>query len=434
MELTFGSRLRHAWDVFRNREPTYNYADTGPASSYNPYRNRLTGGNDRSIVTSIFNRIALDVASIDIRHCRTDENGRFKEYINSSLDNCLKLEANIDQTGRAFIQDVVLSLLDEGCIAIVPVDTTFNPLETTSYDILSLRTGKITQWYPKHVTVNVYNENTGQREDIKLPKSMVAIVENPLYAVVNEQNSTMKRLMRKLVLLDSVDENTSSGKLDMIIQLPYTIKSDTRKVQAEKRRQSIEEQLKGPYGIAYIDGTEKVIQLNRPIENNLLKQIESLTKLLYSQLGITEEILNGTADEQTMLNYTSRTIEPIVSAIVDSMKRTFLTKTARSQFQTLMFFRDPFKLVPVNNIAEIADKFTRNEIMTSNEIRGAIGMKPSSDPKADKLINSNLNQADNGENIPLSDDSSGKTDAVKDVSSNTLSFGDLPVSSLPDID
>lgn len=434
MELTFGSRLRHAWDVFRNREPTYNYADTGPASSYSPYRNRLTGGNDRSIVTSIFNRIALDVASIDIRHCRTDENGRFKEYIDSSLDNCLKLEANIDQTGRAFIQDVVLSLLDEGCVAIIPVDTTFSPLETTSYDILSLRTGKIVQWYPKHVMVNVYNENTGQREDIKLPKSMVAIIENPLYAVVNEQNSTMKRLMRKLVLLDSVDENTSSGKLDMIIQLPYTIKSDTRKVQAEKRRQSIEEQLKGPYGIAYIDGTEKVIQLNRPIENNLLKQIESLTKLLYSQLGITEEILNGTADEQTMLNYISRTIEPIVSAIVDNMKRTFLTKTARSQLQTLMFFRDPFKLVPVNNIAEIADKFTRNEIMTSNEIRGVIGMKPSDDPKADKLINSNLNQADNGENIPLSDDSSGKTDNTKDTLPMTVSFGDLSVSSLPDID
>lgn len=434
MELTFGSRLRHAWDVFRNREPTYNYADTGPASSYSPYRNRLTGGNDRSIVTSIFNRIALDVASIDIRHCRTDENGRFKEYIDSSLDNCLKLEANIDQTGRAFIQDVVLSLLDEGCVAIIPVDTTFSPLETTSYDILSLRTGKIVQWYPKHVMVNVYNENTGQREDIKLPKSMVAIVENPLYAVVNEQNSTMKRLMRKLVLLDSVDENTSSGKLDMIIQLPYTIKSDTRKIQAEKRRQSIEEQLKGPYGIAYIDGTEKVIQLNRPIENNLLKQIESLTKLLYSQLGITEEILNGTADEQTMLNYISRTIEPIVSAIVDNMKRTFLTKTARSQLQTLMFFRDPFKLVPVNNIAEIADKFTRNEIMTSNEIRGVIGMKPSDDPKADKLINSNLNQADNGENIPLSDDGSGKTDNTKDTLPMTVSFGDLPVSSLPDID
>ena len=433
MELTFGSRLRHAWDVFRNREPTYNYADTGPASSYNPYRNRLTGGNDRSIVTSIFNRIALDVASIDIRHCRTDENGRFKEYIDSSLDNCLKLEANIDQTGRAFIQDVVLSLLDEGCVAIIPVDTTFSPLETTSYDILSLRTGKIVQWYPKHVMVNVYNENTGQREDIKLPKSMVAIVENPLYAVVNEQNSTMKRLMRKLVLLDSVDENTSSGKLDMIIQLPYTIKTDTKKVQAEKRRQSIEEQLKGPYGIAYIDGTEKVIQLNRPIENNLLKQIESLTKLLYSQLGITEEILNGTADEQTMLNYTSRTIEPIVSAIVDSMKRTFLTKTARSQLQTLMFFRDPFKLVPVNNIAEIADKFTRNEIMTSNEIRGVIGMKPSNDPKADKLINSNLNQADNGKNIPLSDGSSDKPMKTKDLSSMILTFGDLPVSSLSDI-
>ena len=402
MELSFSSRLRHAWDVFRNREPTYDYQDTGPSTSYRPDRTRLTGGNERSIVTSIFNRIALDVSSINIKHCRIDDNGRFKESINSSLDNCLNLEANIDQTGRAFMQDVVMSMLDEGCVAIVPTDTTLNPIATASYDIQAMRTGKILEWYPNHVRVRVYNEKTGKQEDIKLPKSMVAIVENPLYAVINEPNSTMQRLMKKLVLLDAVDENTRSGKLDMIIQLPYVIKSDARKAQAEKRRKDIEEQLKGPYGIAYVDGTEKVIQLNRPIENNLMSQIEYLTKLLYSQLGITEEILNGTANEQTMLNYNSRTIEPIVSAIVDEMKRKFLTKTARSQNQTIQFFRDPFRLVPVNDIAEIADKFTRNEILTSNEIRQIIGMKPSNDPKADKLINSNLNQAKNAtEEIPM---------------------------------
>lgn len=402
MELSFSSRLRHAWDVFRNREPTYDYQDTGPSTSYRPDRTRLTGGNERSIVTSIFNRIALDVSSINIKHCRIDDSGRFKESINSSLDNCLNLEANIDQTGRAFMQDVVMSMLDEGCVAIVPTDTTLDPNATTSYDIQAMRTGKILEWYPNHVRVRVYNEKTGKQEDIKLPKSMVAIVENPLYAVINEPNSTMQRLMKKLVLLDAVDENTRSGKLDMIIQLPYVIKSDARKSQAEKRRKDIEEQLKGPYGIAYIDGTEKVIQLNRPIENNLMTQIEYLTKLLYSQLGITEEILNGTANEQTMLNYNSRTIEPIVSAIVDEMKRKFLTKTARSQNQTIQFFRDPFRLVPVNDIAEIADKFTRNEILTSNEIRQIIGMKPSNDPKADKLINSNLNQAKNAtEEIPI---------------------------------
>lgn len=402
MELSFSSRLRHAWDVFRNREPTYDYQDTGPSTSYRPDRTRLTGGNERSIVTSIFNRIALDVSSINIKHCRIDNNGRFKEFINSSLDNCLNLEANIDQTGRAFMQDVVMSMLDEGCVAIVPTDTTLDPNATTSYDIQAMRTGKILEWYPNHVRVRVYNEKTGKQEDIKLPKSMVAIVENPLYAVINEPNSTMQRLMKKLVLLDAVDENTRSGKLDMIIQLPYVIKSDARKSQAEKRRKDIEEQLKGPYGIAYIDGTEKVIQLNRPIENNLMTQIEYLTKLLYSQLGITEEILNGTANEQTMLNYNSRTIEPIVSAIVDEMKRKFLTKTARSQNQTIQFFRDPFRLVPVNDIAEIADKLTRNEILTSNEIRQIIGMKPSNDPKADKLINSNLNQAKNAtEEIPI---------------------------------
>lgn len=410
MELSFSSRLRHAWDVFRNREPTYDYQDTGPSTSHRPDRTRLTGGNERSIVTSIFNRIALDVSSINIKHCRIDDNGRFKESINSSLDNCLNLEANIDQTGRAFMQDVVMSMLDEGCVAIVPTDTTLDPIATTSYDIQTMRTGKILEWYPNHVRVRVYNEKIGKQEDIKLPKSMVAIVENPLYAVINEPNSTMQRLMKKLVLLDAVDEHTRSGKLDMIIQLPYVIKSDARKAQAEKRRKDIEEQLKGPYGIAYVDGTEKVIQLNRPIENNLMTQIEYLTKLLYSQLGITEEILNGTANEQTMLNYNSRTIEPIVSAIVDEMKRKFLTKTARSQNQTIQFFRDPFRLVPVNDIAEIADKFTRNEILTSNEIRQIIGMKPSNDPKADKLINSNLNQAKNAtEEIPMEETTQDET-------------------------
>lgn len=410
MELSFSSRLRHAWDVFRNREPTYDYQDTGPSTSHRPDRIRLTGGNERSIVTSIFNRIALDVSSINIKHCRIDNNGRFKESINSSLDNCLNLEANIDQTGRAFMQDVVMSMLDEGCVAIVPTDTTLDPIATTSYDIQAMRTGKILEWYPNHVRVRVYNEKTGKQEDIKLPKSMVAIVENPLYAVINEPNSTMQRLMKKLVLLDAVDENTRSGKLDMIIQLPYVIKSPARKSQAEKRRKDIEEQLKGPYGIAYVDGTEKVIQLNRPIENNLMTQIEYLTKLLYSQLGITEEILNGTANEQTMLNYNSRTIEPIVSAIVDEMKRKFLTKTARSKNQTIQFFRDPFRLVPVNDIAEIADKFTRNEILTSNEIRQIIGMKPSNDPKADKLINSNLNQAKNAtEEIPMEETTQNET-------------------------
>lgn len=426
MELSFSSRLRHAWDVFRNREPTYDYQDTGPSTSYRPDRTRLTGGNERSIVTSIFNRIALDVSSINVKHCRIDENGRFKEQINSGLDNCLNLEANIDQTGRAFMQDVVMSMLDEGCVAIVPTDTTLDPNTTTSYDIQTMRTGKILEWYPNHVRVRVYNEKTGKQEDIKLPKSMVAIVENPLYAVINEPNSTMQRLMKKLVLLDAVDENTRSGKLDMIIQLPYVIKSDARKSQAEKRRKDIEEQLKGPYGIAYVDGTEKVIQLNRPIENNLMTQIEYLTKLLYSQLGITEEILNGTANEQTMLNYNSRTIEPIVSAIVDEMKRKFLTKTARSQNQTIQFFRDPFRLVPVNDIAEIADKFTRNEILTSNEIRQIIGMKPSKDPKADKLINSNLNQPENSTE-EIQQDQTDQEDVP-------VSLGDMPVSSLPELD
>lgn len=437
MELSFSSRLRHAWDVFRNREPTYDFQDTGPSSSYRPDRTRLSGANERSIITSIFNRIALDVSSINIKHCRIDENGRFKESINSGIDSCLNLEANIDQTGRAFIQDVVMSMLDEGCVAIVPIETTFDPILTGSYDITSMRTGKILEWYPQHIKVRIYNERTGKQEDIKIPKSMAAIIENPLYAVINEPNSTMQRLVRKLVLLDSVDEATRSGKLDMIIQLPYVIKSEARKAQADKRRKDIEEQLKGPYGIAYVDGTEKIVQLNRPLENNLMKQIEYLTNLLYSQLGVTQEVLNGTANEQTMLNYNSRTIEPIISAIVDEMKRKFLTKTARTQNQTIKFFRDPFRLVPVNDIAEIADKFTRNEILTSNEIRQIIGMKPSDDPKADKLVNSNLNQPDDRVDDPYQDE--GQDESIDDSSYSENSddvqtvSGETKVSDLPDI-
>lgn len=392
MELTIGSRLKHAFNAFMNRDPTADYRDTGPGYSTRPDRTRLTRGNERSIVTSIYNRIAIDVAAINVNHCRIDENDRFVENISSSLNTCLNLEANIDQTGRAFMQDVVMSLLDEGCVAIVPVETTIDPSISSSYDILSMRTGKILEWKPKHIRVRVYNEQTGQREDITVPKKNVAIIENPLYAVMNEPNSTMQRLIRKLNLLDAVDEQSGSGKLDMIIQLPYVIKSEARRKQADKRIKDIEDQLKGPYGIAYTDGTEKIVQLNRPIENNLMKQIEYLTNMLYSQLGITQTVLDGTADEQTMLNYHSRTIEPIISAIVDEMKRKFLTKTARSQHQTIKFFRDPFRLVPIGNIAEIADKFTRNEVLTSNEIRQIVGMKPSDDPKADRLVNSNLNQ------------------------------------------
>lgn len=393
MEQSFGSRLKHAWDVFRSREPTRYYSDTGPSYYYRPDRVRFTKGNERSIVTSVYNRIALDVSSISIKHCKLDENGRYMSDINSGLNECLNLQANIDQTGRAFIQDVVMSMLDEGCVALVPVDTTFNPELTGSYDIQSMRTGKIIEWYPEHVKVQVYNEKTGKKEDVTVPKSIVAIIENPLYAVINEPNSTMQRLVRKLSLMDVTDEQTASGKLDLIIQLPYVIKTEARRQQADQRRKDIEMQLAGSkYGIAYTDGTEHITQLNRSVENNLMKQVEYLTNMLYSQLGITQTILDGTADEQTMLNYYSRTIEPIISAITDEMKRKFLTKTARTQMQSIMFFRDPFKLVPVNNIAEIADKFTRNEIMTSNEIRQIVGLKPSKDPKADKLINSNISQ------------------------------------------
>ena len=391
------SRIKNAWNAFFNKDPV-DYSDIGASYSYRPDRVRLTRGNDRTIITSVYNRIALDVAAIQFKHARLNSDERYVETIDSHLNSCLNLEANIDQTGRSLIQDIVMSMLDEGCVAVVPTDTLKNPKLTNSYDILTLRTGKIIQWFPKNVQVQVYNENTGKKEEIILPKSMVSIIENPLYAVINEPNSTMQRLIRKLSLLDAVDEESSSGKLDLIIQLPYTIKTEQRRQQAENRRKDIEMQLRGSkYGIAYTDGTERITQLNRPLENNLMKQIEYLTSMLYSQLGISQAVLEGTADEVTMLNYYNRTIEPIVSAIVDEMKRKFLTKTARSQMQTITFFRDPFKLVPVEKLANIADTFTRNEILSSNEVRQIIGRKPSDDPKADQLINSNINQSNNNQ-------------------------------------
>lgn len=393
MSLNLRTRLAHAWNAFTSRDPTQ-YIITGPGYSSRPDRPRLSRGNEKSIATSIFNRIALDVSSVNIKHCRLDKNGRYVEDVDSGLNNCLNLEANKDQTGRAFIQDAVLSMLDEGCVALVPVETSIDPKSSNSYQIDSMRTGKITEWYPDMVRVRLYNDRTGEKEEILLPKNQVAIIENPLYAVVNEYNSTMQRLIRKLSLLDVTDEQTASGKLDLIIQLPYVIKTEARREQAERRRKDIIDQLTGSqYGIAYTDGTEKIIQLNRSLENNLLKQVEYLTNMVYSQLGITQSVLDGTADEKTMLNYMNRTVEPIISAIVDELKRKFLTKTARSQLQSIVYFRDPFRLVPVNDIAEIADKFTRNEIMTSNEIRQIVGMQPSKDPKADELVNSNISQA-----------------------------------------
>lgn len=405
MEFKIGSRLKHAYNAFMNRDPTHPRYDDGPGYSYRPDRIRLTRGNEKSIVTSVFNRIALDVASMTFTHCQLDENGRYLNDIKSGLNNCLNLEANIDQTSRAFIQDVVMSALDEGVVAMVPIDTDLDPRNTDSYDINTIRTGKIIEWRAREIKARVYNDRTGQKQEIFLDKRKVGIVENPLYAVVNEPNSIGKRLMRKFALLDVTDEQTASGKLDMIIQLPYAIKSDARRNQAELRRQSIEQQLTGSkYGIAYIDSTEHITQLNRSLENNLLKQIEYLTNLFFSQLGITQSILDGTADEKTMLNYYNRTVEPFVAAIVDEMKRKFLTKTARTQGKSIKAFRDPFKLVPVNDIAEIADKFTRNEIMTSNEIRQVIGMKPSDDPKADELRNSNISQAKEDQTVPIEND------------------------------
>lgn len=391
MEMSFGDRLRHAWNIFTSREdPYYIRQYIGSGRSYRPDRPILTRGNERSIITSVYNRVALDVASISIQHVRLDDDGRFTSVLDTSLNSCLSLEANIDQTGRAFIQDVVMSMLDEGCVAIVPVDTDLDP-DNGSFKIETLRTGRVLDWYPKHVKLSVYNDRTGEKENIIVPKSTVAIVENPFYAVMNAPNSTLQRLIRKLNILDAIDEQSGSGKLNLIIQLPYVIKTEARRQQAENRRKDIEEQLAGSkYGVAYTDGTEHVVQLNRPVDNNLMSQIEYLTSMLYSQLGLTQSIMDGSADDKTMLNYMSRIIEPILAAIVDEMKRKFLTKTARSQKQSILFFRDPFKLVPVSEIAEIADKMTRNEIMTSNEIRQKIGMTPSKDPKADELRNSNL--------------------------------------------
>ena len=390
MEMSLGARLKHAWNVFTANEFVKPRWDIGPSYHYRPDRPIFSRGNERSIITSVYNRIALDVAAITIQHVRLDDEGRFTSVMNTSLNSCLSLEANLDQTGRAFIQDIVQSMLDEGCVAIVPVDTDDDP-EEGSWKIETMRTGKILEWYPQHVKVRVYNEQTGKKEDVLVPKRTVAIVENPFYAVMNEPNSTMQRLIRKLNILDAIDEQSGSGKLNLIIQLPYVIKTEARRQQAEKRRKDIEEQLSGSkYGVAYTDGTEHVVQLNRPVDNNLMSQIEYLTSMLYSQLGLTQSIMDGSADDKTMLNYLTRTVEPILSAIVDEMKRKFLTKTARSQKQSILFFRDPFKLVPVGEIAEIADKMTRNEIMTSNEIRQKIGMTPSKDPNADKLRNSNL--------------------------------------------
>ena len=385
----FTERLQHAWNAFINGESTNYRYDYG--FSYNPVKPKITRGIDRTIVNSVITQIAIDAAQIGIRHARVDDEGNYLEDINSGLNNCLKVEANIDQSGRAFLQDVFQSLLDEGSIAIVPVDTSISPINTGSYDIETMRVGTVTQWFPEYVKVKLYNEKTGKREEVVLPKRMVAIVQNPLYSVMNEPNSTMQRLIRKLSLLDTIDEQSGSGKLDLIIQLPYVVKSESRKKQAEARRKEIEMQLAGSkYGIAYTDGTEKITQLNRSLENNLLNQVEYLTKMLFNQLGMSQAIFDGTADDKAMLNYYNRTIEPILSSVTDEMKRKFLTKTARTQGQSIVFFRDPFKLAPISQIAEIADKFTRNEIMTSNEIRQKIGMKPADDPAADELRNSNL--------------------------------------------
>ena len=428
MEVNLISRLKHSWNAFMNRDPTYDYINTGPGYSSRPDRPRFTRGNERTIVTAIYNRIALDVASINISHCKVDNNGRFIETINSSLNKCLNLEANLDQTGRAFVQDIVMSMLDEGSVAIVPVETDISPSKTESYKILSMRTGKIIEWYPNHVKIRLYDERDGEKKDIKLEKKSVAIIENPLYAVINERNSTMQRLMRKLALLDSMDERMSTGKLDMIIQLPYVIKSETRRKEAERRRKELEEQMSGStYGIGYIDGTERIVQLNRSLDNNLVKQVEQLTSQLYSQLGITQAILDSSASEEEMLNYYSRTIEPIISAIVDEMKRKFLTKTARTQNQTIKFFRDPFRLVPLSKLAEIAGTFTQNEIITANEVRQIIGMKPSDDPKADQLVNSNINQTGLGAGI---EDQQKQKQEQSQEGTGLESIMDIPISQL----
>lgn len=400
----FTERLAHAWNAFLNREPPNYPTSIGASYSYRPDRPRLTRGNEKSIITAIYNRISMDVAAVSIKHVRLDQNDRYVETIDSNLNYALNTESNIDQTGRELIQDIVISMFDEGVVAVVPVDTTLNPLVTGSYDVVTMRTGKIIEWYPEHVRIKVYNQRTGRKEDITLPKSMVSIIQNPFYSIMNEPNSTLQRLIRKLNLLDAIDEQSGAGKLDLIIQLPYTIKTEARRKQAEDRRKDIEMQLAGTkYGIAYTDATEHVTQLNRSLDNNLMKQIEYLTSMLYGQLGLTDAIFNGSADEQAMLNYYNSTIEPILSAITNEMSRKFLTKTARKQHQSIMFFRDPFKLVPVNQVADMADKFTRNEILSSNEFRAIIGFKPIDDKRADELRNKNLNQSPDAEAPPTTD-------------------------------
>lgn len=396
MEMNIGSRLKHAWNAFLNRDPPGSRY-YGGGYSYRPDRMRFSRGSERTIINAINNRISLDASSIKINHVKLDENNRFDSIIDSGLNYCLTTDANADQTGRGLIQDIVMTFLEEGVAAVIPEKTNFDPRYSNSYEIYSMRVGVPVEWYSDRVRVRVFNELTGQREEITFPKKMVALIENPFYSVMNAPNSTMQQLVRKLALLDVVDEQAGSGKLDMIIQLPYVIKTDARRKQANERREEIEKQLSGSkYGIAYTDGTERIVQLNRSLENNILKSIEYLTNMVYSQLGVTQEILNGTADEKTMNNYMNRIIEPVVSAIADEFNRKFLTKTARTQGQSIMCFHDPFRLAPVSMIAEMADKFTRNEIMTPNEIRQVIGMKPSKDPKSDQLVNRNIASADEG--------------------------------------
>jgi hypothetical protein len=428
-----GDRLKHAWNAFTTGTVVRLYDDQYGSGYYGgrPDQSRLHFTNERSIVSSIYTRLGVDVSSVAMKHVRTDDQDRYLEDIDSGLNNCLTLEANVDQAARHFRQDIAITIFDKGCAAIVPVDTTISPVTSGGYDIQTMRVGDVVMWYPKHVRINLYNEAKGAREEITLPKEVVAIVENPLYAVMNEPNSTLQRLIRKLNLLDSVDEQSASGKLDLIIQLPYVIKSEAKREQAEQRRKDIEFQLKGSqYGIAYTDGTEKITQLNRPAENNLMAQVQYLTDLLYTQLGLTPEVMNGTADEKTMLNYIHRTIEPVCDAIVEAMRRTFLTKTARTQKQTIMYFRDPFKLVPIGGeggIADIADKFTRNEILSSNEVRQIVGFKPSKEPKADQLINSNMPTGDTGvppADVALNDQvDAAMRDAAKALGTN----GNAPV-------
>lgn len=432
-DISFSARLKHAWNAFTSREPPANTVYNTVTSSYNLSRRRSSFGNERTIVYSIYNRIAIDVASITIEHVQLDEDSRFKSKLDSGLNSIFNLEANLDQSGRNFVQDIVMSMLDEGVVAVVPIDTEISPnsKDFGAFNILTMRTAKIISWAPKHVRLRVYNDQNGNHQEITMPKSQVAIIENPLYSVMNEPNSTLKRLTRKLSLLDDIDEQSGAGKLDLIIQLPYLIRSESRKAQAEQRRKEIEMQLAGSkYGIAYTDGTEHITQLNRSVENNLMKQIEYLTSMLYGQLGITEEVISGTANEQVMLNYYNRTVEPIISAITDEFKRKFVSKKAREEGQSIMFFRDPFRLTTVNSIAEIADKFTRNEVMSSNEVRQAIGMKPVDDPKADQLVNSNISQPQQSGYVEDYEQEEPEPDEYKEDDNTSRNFMATPIREL----